>query len=364
MKKVLSFILAFATVSTMAVSAIADEAKAAAGLSFGADAESEKTMQNLLTPGEEYQFPIYITNEEGKTEQIQDKHLDGHKLRVEIKDGKSAVESVKVEEGDNGYVLEVETVSGWPTKQTEFVGALKMVKKTNGQSVYTVDINFTVGYGKISASSLEGVKNGEYVFIEDSAPVISQEQMKKLESYANGKKVTFTNGDWTYEVRISDQEAVNMLNNQRTIREVVEKFEDNNFKFVSFPAGPEFDFNGTMNIDVADEMDEFENFFVYRYYKGKLTKMDAKLDKNDKTVSFETKTLGRFVITDKAIEDGTVVESGFGGETTAPSKPSNPGTSTKPNPSMGAGNMAGMTTAFAVLLMVTSTAAMMKKYMK
>lgn len=340
MKKILSFILAFAAVSSMAVSALAQEPlsgeKAKAGLSLGADEETEKTVKDLLTPGEDYEFPIYITDEEGKTQQIQEEHLEGYRLRVESKDGKDGLESIKVEEGRNGYVLEVETQSGWPTEQTKFTGVLKMVKKTNGQSLYTTDLQLTVGYGQIEDSALTGVKNGEYVYIEENAPVITKSQMKKLENYANGKKVTFTDGGWTFEVRVSGQDAVNMLNNQRTIREVVEEFEGNNFKFVSFPAGPEFDFNGKMTIDVSEQMDEFDNFFVYRYYKGKLTKIDAKLNKNDETLSFETKKLGRFVITDKEIADGTVVEDGFGGETVKPSKPS---TSTKPNPEMGAGVM-------------------------
>ena len=149
MKKILSFILAFAAVSSMAVSALAQEPlsgeKAKAGLSLGADEETEKTVKDLLTPGEDYEFPIYITDEEGKTQQIQEEHLEGYRLRVESKDGKDGLESIKVEEGRNGYVLEVETQSGWPTEQTKFTGVLKMVKKTNGQSRYTTDHQLTVG---------------------------------------------------------------------------------------------------------------------------------------------------------------------------------------------------------------------------
>ena len=42
--------------------------------------------------------------------------MEGYRLRVESKDGKDGLESIKVEEGRNGYVLEVETQSGWPTE--------------------------------------------------------------------------------------------------------------------------------------------------------------------------------------------------------------------------------------------------------
>ena len=71
----------------------------------------------------------------------------------------------------------------------------------------------------------------------------------------NGDKVTFTNGVWRYEVRVSGQESVNMLHNEKAIKEISSKFEDQNFKYVSFPGGPSFYFTGTMTIDVSDEME-------------------------------------------------------------------------------------------------------------
>ena len=191
-------------------------------------------------------------------------------------------------------------------------GVIKAVKRSNGKVVGSVDADLTVGYPTISDEALEAAKDGEYVFVESATPVISTKQFEALDEYVDGGKVTFTNGMWTYEVRVSGQEAVNMLYNERAIREVSSKFEDQNFMYVSFPGGPAFDFTGTMTIDVSEVMEDFGgNFHVYRYLRGVLEKIDATVDADNETVSFETKNLGRFVLTDKEIADGTVVDESF-----------------------------------------------------
>lgn len=112
-----------------------------------------------------------------------------------------------------------------------------------------------------------------------------------------------------------------MLYNERAIREVSSKFEDQNFMYVSFPGGPAFDFTGTMTIDVSEVMEDFGgNFHVYRYLRGVLEKIDATVDADNETVSFETKNLGRFVLTDKEIADGTVVDESFISQPQQPSQ--------------------------------------------
>ena len=112
-----------------------------------------------------------------------------------------------------------------------------------------------------------------------------------------------------------------MLHNEKAIKEISSKFEDQNFKYVSFPGGPSFYFTGTMTIDVSDEMEDFGgNFYVYRYLRGKLEKIDAVVDTEEETISFETKNLGRFVITDKELADGTIVDESFVSQPETPSE--------------------------------------------
>lgn len=314
MKKFVSMFLAVCALSSMSVNAFAQQADAInvtsdekLKLSFG-----EEKFHELLLPGQTYTYPIYIEQEDGTVVPLTDEHLENVKLRTEMKNGKNAIASFKVEEEDDAYQLEVTTEAGWPTKQTEVEGAVKAVKRSNGQVIGTAEADLTVGYPNISDEALEAAKDGEYVFVEPSTPVISTKQFETLDEYADGDKVTFTNGMWRYEVRVSGQEAVNMLYNERAIKEISSKFEEQNFKYVSFPGGPAFDFTGTMTIDVSDEMEDFGgNFYVYRYLKGKLERIDATVNTDDETVSFQTKNLGRFVLTDKEIADGTIVDESF-----------------------------------------------------
>jgi len=318
MKKFVSMFLAVCAMSAMSVSAFAQQAGAvnvtsdqAMKLSFG-----EETFNQMLLPGETYTYPLYLEGEDGTLVPLSDELLKDVKLRAEKKGGKSAVASFQVEEKDNLYQLEVKTQAGWPTEQTEVEGAVKAVKRSNGQVVGTAEVELTVGYPTIRDEALSSAKADEYILVDNSAPVISEKQFQQLDRDVNGGKVTFTNGQWNYRVRISGQEAVNLLHNERAIKEVSSKFEDQNFKYVSFPGGPSFDFTGTLTIDVSDEMEEFGgSFYVYRYLRGALEKIDATVDLDEETISFETKNLGRFVITDREIADGTVVDESFLPET-------------------------------------------------
>lgn len=314
MKKTAAIFLAVCAMSAMSVTAFAQQAQAVnvisdetMKLSFG-----EEKFEELLLPGQTYTYPLYIEQEDGKTVPLTDEHLKDVKLRAENKNGKSAISSFEVEEEDNAYQLEVQTKAGWPTEEIRAEGMVKAVKRSNGQTVGSAEVELKVGYPTISDEALEAVKAEESVFVDAAAPVISTEQFKKLDEYADGKKVTFTNGMWEYQVRVSGQEAVNLLYNERAIKEVSSKFEEQDFKYVSFPGGPAFDFTGTMTVDVSDEMEDFDGkFYVYRYLKGALHRMDATVDLENETVSFETKNLGRFVITDREIADGTVVDESF-----------------------------------------------------
>ena len=182
----------------------------------------------------------------------------------------------------------------------------------------------TVGYPTIPDEALADVEDGGSVFVAADAPVITTKQFEQLDKAADGGKVTFTNGLWSYQVRVSGQESLNLLHNERAIKEVSSKFEDQNFKYISFPGGPAFDFTGTMTIDLSEEMEDFGGqFYVYRYLQGRLHQLDATVDLDAQTLSFQTKNLGRFVITDKAIADGTLVDESFAGTQQAPSENTN-----------------------------------------
>ncbi|WP_419544607.1 hypothetical protein, partial [Negativibacillus massiliensis] len=111
MKKFVSMFLAVCALSSMSVNAFAQQADAInvtsdekLKLSFG-----EETFSELLLPGETYTYPLYIEQEDGKVVPLTDEHLENVRIRTEMKNGKNAVASFKVEEEDDVYQLEVTT---------------------------------------------------------------------------------------------------------------------------------------------------------------------------------------------------------------------------------------------------------------
>ncbi len=349
MKKTVSFLLALMAVVSMNLGAFAlkstepsnpttgeimtEENKNEAGsLSLGAAENSDVTLRGVIAPNQSLRFPIFI-NENGTAVPLTEQHMEHHRLRISNVSHKNAVRSVKIVEDHGAYLLEVNTLLGYPTEIKEYNAVLNLLEKNSGKVIHSLPLNFGVGYNSISDDMVEGVANGEFIFIDNNAPVITAEQFERMDKLTNGGKVTITNGDWSYEVRVGGQKSVNLLHNERTIKEIVSQFQDQDFRFLSFPAGPAFDFTGTLTIDVSEELEQFEEIHLYSYYNGKLNKVHATLNEDDGTLSFKSKYTGRFVITDKAIKNGTVVENCDD----SCDNISNSGNSTeKPNPSTGA----------------------------
>ena len=357
MKKTLSFLLALLAVASLNLQAFALQADTAqpnseivteleehtaeskSALSLSADEDSGIKAEGLLTPNQTLRFPILL---EGKA--LSDDQLESKRLRVETKDGRSAVSAIKIVEDGSSYALEVKTLSGYPSKQTSYEGQLKLLDKTNGKVLHSLELSFSVGYNSVSDEAVEEAKDGSFLFVDAAAPIITEKQFQQIDRELNGDKLTISGKGWTYEVRISEQPSVNMLHNERSIKEIVKQFEDQSFKFLSFPAGPVFDFTGTLTIDVSDVIDGYEDIHAYSYYNGKLNKVWATLNEEDESLSFKTKYFGRFVITDKEIKNGTVIHCDDNSVT--PSQPSQG----KPNPETGAGSQpAAMAAAMATL---------------
>lgn len=376
MKRTLSLILAIAASMSMAVTAFANtavESKMTDGITFEKDANDiDLNNDVLLVPGKEYKFPISITID-GKKETLNDDHLKSYSFRVENESGKTALDFFKIQKVDGKHVLNIKVKAGWPTKQTDVEYKVKLVNKADGKSISTHEVAFRTGYEFASDNAIADLKEGDTVHVDANRPVYSQKQLEKIAELNNYKKVTFTNGTWTYTASINDMGAVNFLNNESAIKEIITKYEDNDFKFVSFPGGPEFGSKGQVSIDVSDIEEDFDGkFFVYRYLNGKLSKIDAKFIADDSAITFDTTTLGRFVITDKEIKDGSIVAdttdkpSSSKPETDKPStdkpstdKPSTDG-SNKPNPETGTNNAVGVAVAMAAIALVAGAVSMKK----
>lgn len=377
MKKAMAMLLAMATAMSFATTAMADTAATASdtdkeiiGISLEKDEDGVALESNtLLTPGKEYKFPIYVLEEGDKKSPLTEDDLKSYNLRLEHEEGKSSLDSFKVVKESGKNYLEVKVKAGWPTKQTEVSYRMKLVAKRAGSNqVEPLDINFLTGYDFASDSMVSGLGEGDYVTADPNAPVFTKEQLERIASVNNYKKVTFANGSWTFQTSINDMDSINMLNNENAIKEIISAYPDNDFKFITFPAGTKFPGKGTLTVDVSDLEGSFNgNYHVYRYLSGKLTKLDATFVEEDETLVLETNTLGRFVITDKEIKDGTVVENMEPSSSEASSNSSssssgsdnNSGNNGKPNPETGVG--AGAAIATAVIAISGAALALSKK---
>ncbi|MEG1448486.1 MAG: hypothetical protein RR048_03220 [Oscillospiraceae bacterium] len=339
LKKTLAIFIATITLMTSTQLAFAetenkDEETTISSISFQKDNRNDKELGQILTNGKTYEFPIVITDDKGKTHELKDKHLDGYKISLRAIDGKDALSSIAAEKSGTSYNLVVKPKSGWPTTQTEVSYNFVIMNRRTGKTVAEKAIDFSVGYETLNDDAYKNVGKGDLVYVTQNAPVITEEQFSAMDKLSGGKKITLSNNNWRYEVRVSDQKDLNLLNHKNPNKTVMQAFPNQEFEFFNFPAGSEFDFTGTMTLDVYDLEESFVGkFFTYRYYKGRMTKIDTNYDKEDGTISFNTKWLGNFVVTNKEIKDGTIVEeikdapvSDNNGETNKPStdKPAPP----------------------------------------
>jgi len=341
MKRSISLLLAMAAVLSMGLNALAleysgspatttaTESRAATGgLVLDKALGSDVALKGLLAPNQTLRFPILVADSDGNRP-LTDKDLEGARLRVENQRNSSAVLSVKVVEEGSGYALEVKTLSGYPTDIRNYEGQLKLLKKSDGTVLRSVELSFSVGYASVSDNAVEEAAQGDTLYLDKNAPVITQKQFETMDDTLNGRKATLAGTNWTYEVRVTGQDSVNLVYDNRSVKEILTQYEDQDFVFLSFPAGPAFDFTGTLTLDVSGE--EFEDYYVYSYYNGRLNRVYADYDAYDETLSFQTKYLGRFVLTDTEIKNGAQIQGGSSG-----SGSNNNNTAIKPNPGSGA----------------------------
>ena len=114
---------------------------------------------------------------------------------------------------------------------------------------------------------------------------------------------------------------------------------DQKMEFINFPANTKYYVNGLLKLDVEDISASYlQKFYVYRIENGKLIPTAASYDHEEEVLTISSRTMGRFVITDKQFSDTTVVETDNGGNGTngGTNGGSDQGTTTGPvNPSTG-----------------------------
>lgn len=364
MKKLLAILLSAATLAvSTAMTVFADnetQMPAISNITFVADDDVD-IKGGILTPGEEYRFMLQYTaasigdKVDTSGSDFTDEQLTGNKFLIESRKGRSSMESFKITKSSGKYYLVAKPRANYSTKQTDVEYKIRLVNTKSGDVLHEQTVAFRVGFPTISDDELYSASVEEPIFISNDAPVITEDQFDDINEYTNGKAASFTNGDWTINVRVGGLEDRNLYSTSEGIQEIETMFEENQFKFISFPANPTFDYTAKISVDVSDEYDSFENGFVlYRYEDGVLRHMPSEFDADSAQVTFSTKKLGTFVLTDVALGNSAIVD----GEQNSGNN--NNGTA-DPNPETGAGAPLSIAFAAAAISLIAGTAAMKRR---
>lgn len=339
MKKLLSMLLAVAMTATLAVTAFADDTTAPASqLSL-----KDYTNGAQLTPGTSYEYEILLDGQP-----LVD--LEGGRLTANVTKGGNAL-SVKVEETKDGHKLVVDAKEQYGTQQVEASFRLRLTQ--SGSEAIQLDQTAKVGF-----DAMPGDQAGEELTISNSTPILSQ---KVLEDFAEANryrkgKMNSEDGKWSFEVNTgSMKNDINMTYSYSIIPQIMQKYENQEFTFLSFPGRPDFGGKGRVTVDVSDLYDTESwgtKFYLYLFQDSKLYKLTTTLDADELTLSFNASRLGSYVITNKEITDGGII-------TGAPSNSS--GGSQNPNPDTGANDMIGLAAALGAVALVSMAAISLKK---
>lgn len=323
---------------------------------------------NGLDPDTEYKFKIYYNDTNGNIStptnaalpgrQLTNADLHGGTIRLRTLKGSSNIQSARVRTNGRGtaatYELVINTRATFGTKINEVQYSLNVTGNKAGTFNESIH-NFEVGYRTIPDEDLD-IGEGGYITISNDYPVITKDQFTTLAKNVNYRIVNFEaeDGGWRYAGRVSGMGDTNFYYTYDVIPDLINKFPDQEYKFLNFRAGVTFPASGEMRIDVSDINDDFGTMYAYLYRNGKLTKIDTTYDSGANELVFRTNYLGSFVITDKEITDTSIV----GEEPTKTEEPIKepevPVTDKNRNPSTGADSAMNLVVALGLASLVTA----------
>jgi len=202
-------------------------------------------------------------------------------------------------------------------------------------------IALTVGWPRISDAEIESYAEGDTVTLSNEYPVVLRRQIDRLVRNHNYRAIhlAFEDGSWEYTGRMSGMGDTNFYTTQDVIPVLMNRL-DQDFKFLTLPAGVTFPTNGEMRIDVSDVSDSWDRIYTYLYRNGTLTPINTSYDSMDDMIYFRTNFLGSFVMTDVEITDLYLITRPEQPEVTTPQVPDHPNVYNPPTGvAMGVNNM-------------------------
>ena len=341
MKKILSFGLAAALAAAMSVTAFGAEIS---GVSFDFGAGGIDPSSQSLRPDEEYRFPVLVRYGEEEPSHLTGDEMEGKRFTVTLKEGGAAVNTPTFEEDGGKYYLVIKTKANYTTKITDVSFQVRLSDRSSGKQLAESQVELTAGFPRMPDEVFDGLTAGENLPVDNDTPVITAKQFEKLAALNSYKAVTLTGEGWRFTVKVNDLGDRNLYSTAAPITAIVQKYEDQEFKFLSFPGSPDFGVKGEMAIDVSDVESEFDGqFYLYRYLDGKLYFLNSEYDEGEGEVTFSPSQLGSYVITNEKLTDVQVGGSGSSGGTQ--------------NPETGAAGVGGIAAAVALTALVSAAAA-------
>lgn len=288
---------------------------------------------DILAPDTEYTFRIYYNKSDKELttaaadparladsaaiiaagEELTGLTLNGGDIRLRTVTGSASIESARIKTTGRGdtekYDLVLKTRDAFGTKIAEVEYALSVTGSKAPAGTFQESSHFfEVGHQTISDSETDVGEEG-YIVISNDRPVITKEQFADIAKSANYKAVTLEAEDegWSFTGRVSGTPDSNFYYTYDVLPELVNRFPDQEYKFVNFQSGVSFPGSGEMRIDVSDIRNDASTLYAYLYRNGKLTRINSTYDTSTDELVFRTNYLGTFFITDKKITDTSII---------------------------------------------------------
>lgn len=336
-----------------------------------------------LDPDTEYTYRVYYNNSDAELRgadsaailgtsaaptagtELTGQIINDGTIRLRTLKGSSNIQSARIKtigRGDTArYELVLNTRASYGTKLNDVEYSLNVTGSKSPAGTFKESTHtFEVGYASISDEETD-IGEGGYITISNDFPVITKEQFVAIAKSVNYKTVNFEgeDGGWVYVGRVSGMGDSNFYYTYDVIPELINKYPDQEYKFLSFKAGVTFPASGEMRIDVSDIYDDFGTMYAYLYRNGKLTRIDSTYDSGANEIVFRTNYLGSFVITDTEITDTSIItEPEKPEEPEEPEEPNEPGSG---NPNTGASSMMNVAVTLGLVSLVAASAVSRKR---
>lgn len=230
-------------------------------------------------------------NMTGKKDDIKNLKVEADWLVGDLEE-KPEIELVKVEGEGYVYAVTFTLPENDGTKKADLQGTLTLYTSTSEKKEPDA-------YAEATVSIAYGYDTQEFSVWEDD--------MTKAEivDFSNEEdEITMDFGDlFTFEVNVTGQGKLNLVNNTDYNKEFAEMYDYANIDFLTFEKNPSFNKIGTAYI-YADE-----DAFIYEVTEDGAKEINGlKWDEDYEAWTFKTRTLGAYAISDVELTEKTVTE--------------------------------------------------------